>query len=411
MPSLWLLLLAPMMLQYLSIVLLGPLKFVCVAVLIKAAHALCEPKARYRFAIWDGLWMLRGVEVGPRGILAVGVVALGLLFAAFRVDSVIKTASSEMSPDDSNVALLREPLEAALPSPAPEEPTLVEARRGFSTKLLQKFSIREAPPKPPPNIFQLVKYPSPVGDLAAYVTPRPKDGTRRPAVIWITGGFDNDIGATAWEPAPRENDQSARAFREANLVLMLPSLRGGNANPGYIENFYGEVDDVIAAADYLVKLDYVDPDRIYLGGHSTGGMLVLLVAEATNRFRAVFSLGPASSAYNYEEDNYFFDTSDERELKLRSPILFLHSIQTPTFIIEGAEEPTRRLECIELAEAAGDAPVTTLIVPDADHYDIVAPLTKRLAGKIMADVGPTSNISFSEAELATAMTAPATARK
>ena len=29
---------------------------------------------------------------------------------------------------------------------------------------------------------------------------------------------------------------------------------------------------------------------IYLGGHSTGGTLVLLVSECTDRFRAIFSL-------------------------------------------------------------------------------------------------------------------------
>ncbi len=37
--------------------------------------------------------------------------------------------------------------------------------------------------------------------------------------------------------------------------MMYPSLRGGNKNPGYIETFLGEVDDVIAAARYLAQLD------------------------------------------------------------------------------------------------------------------------------------------------------------
>lgn len=74
---------------------------------------------------------------------------------------------------------------------------------------------------------------------------------------------------------------------------MSPSLRGGNTNPGVKEGFLGEVDDVLAAANYFEKQKYVDPKRIYLGGHSTGGTLVLLVSEGSPRFRAVFSFGPA----------------------------------------------------------------------------------------------------------------------
>ena len=74
--------------------------------------------------------------------------------------------------------------------------------------------------------------------------------------------------------------------------MMFPSLRGGNDNPGVREGFFGEVDDVLAAAEYLSKQAFVDPQRIYLGGHSTGGTLVLLVAECSGRFRAVFSFGP-----------------------------------------------------------------------------------------------------------------------
>ena len=67
--------------------------------------------------------------------------------------------------------------------------------------------------------------------------------------------------------------------------MMFPGLRGTSGNPGTQESFLGEVDDVLAAADFLRKVDYVDPSRIYLGGHSTGGTLALLVAEAGASFQ------------------------------------------------------------------------------------------------------------------------------
>ena len=136
----------------------------------------------------------------------------------------------------------------------------------------------EPVPVPPARLFRLVHYASPIGNLAAYVSQPPASGTKHPAMIWIFGGFGNGIGETAWEAASPANDQSARAFREAGIVTMYPSLRGGNNNPGYPEGFYGEVDDVLAAADYLARQPFVDPRRLYLGGHSTGGTLALLVA-------------------------------------------------------------------------------------------------------------------------------------
>jgi dienelactone hydrolase len=54
-------------------------------------------------------------------------------------------------------------------------------------------------------------------------------------------------------------------------------LRGGNDNPGTKEAFLGEVDDILAAALYLARQESVDSNGIFLGGHGTGGTLVLLV--------------------------------------------------------------------------------------------------------------------------------------
>jgi poly(3-hydroxybutyrate) depolymerase len=101
---------------------------------------------------------------------------------------------------------------------------------------------------------------------------------------------------------------------------LFPALRGGNDNPGTEETFLGEVDDVIAAADYLARQKSVDPRRIYLGGHSTGGALALLVAESTDRFRAVFAFGLVSGVSHYPSQFTHCGTSIPREIELRSPI-------------------------------------------------------------------------------------------
>ena len=193
-----------------------------------------------------------------------------------------------------------------------------EARQGFKTKLVRQASAKEPLPEPPAGVFRTVQYESPAGKLAAYLTPDPHDGKKHPAIIWIVGGDCNSIGEV-WEDAPESNDQTAAAYRKAGIVMMFPSLRGGNENPGAKEGFFGEVDDVLAAADYLGKQEFVDPHRIYLGGHSTGGTLVLLVAECSDRFRAVFSFGPVDNVAGYPPQYLPFDTASSREIELPQP--------------------------------------------------------------------------------------------
>jgi dipeptidyl aminopeptidase/acylaminoacyl peptidase len=238
---------------------------------------------------------------------------------------------------------------------------------------------------------------SPAGKLAAYLTTKADDGQKHPAIIWITGGDCNSIG-DVWKPASPSNDQTAAAYRKAGIIMMFPSLRGGNDNPGTKEGFLGEVNDVLAAADYLASQPSVDPKRIYLGGHSTGGTLVLLVAESTGRFRAVFSFGPASDVSGYPDQFLPFDTSIAKEVELRSPGLWLSSIHAPTFIFEG--DARGNLSSLKAMERATKNPMVHFHpVPRGTHFSVLAPTNAALARKVLADTGPQSNITFTSAEL------------
>jgi len=291
----------------------------------------------------------------------------------------------------------------AAPGAQPEKQvSFTEARRGFKTKLLRKEALGQPADEPPPELFRLVHYQSPAGKLAAYVSTPPKDGKKHPAIIWKFGGFSNSIGDTAWEEADADNDQSASSFRKAGVVMMYPALRGGNDNPGYCEGFLGEVDDVIAAADYLAKQDFVDPKRIYLGGHSTGGTLVLLAAAASDRFRAIFSLGPAHDVGGYGDENLPFDQSNPRELELRAPVKWLHSIKSPTFVFEGTQDGNL-LSLSMLSRASSGTPVECFRVRGGTHFSIIQPLTRLLAAKVISDEGKSCNIAISDEEMSKLM--------
>jgi dipeptidyl aminopeptidase/acylaminoacyl peptidase len=285
---------------------------------------------------------------------------------------------------------------------APNTKSLAEGRAGYETKLTRQLADPIAPEKPPKDQFLYGHYPAQPGKMAAYISKPPADGKRRPAIIWLVGGFGNGIDSTAWTYADRENNQSASAFREAGIVTMYPALRGGSANPGVQEGFYGEVDDVLAAADFLAKQSYVDPKHIYLGGHSTGGTLAMLVAEMSPKFRAVFASGPVGDVTSYGQAELPFDVKDKREAELRAPIRWLESIESPVFVFEGMMLKGNILSLREMRQSTSNRNIRFHEVPHADHFTVLHPLTKIIAQKILADASEgATNIEFTKDELET----------
>lgn len=278
--------------------------------------------------------------------------------------------------------------------------SLAETRAKYATALVRKSRANEPVEAPPEKLFRLVTFPAPLGNHQAYLSlPSNGDTSPKPAIIWIFGGFDNSIGDTAWANASPDNDQSASAFRKAGIITMYPSLRGGNTNPGFNEGLFGEVEDVIAAHAFLAKQPQVDPKRIYLGGHSTGGTLTLLVAESTDKFRAVFSFGPIADISGYGEDNLPIRLSDTQEVKIRSPVHWLRWIHSQTFVFEGSSQPGN-LESLRMLERANEnSAVKFFAVPRANHFSILAPATRVIAEKILRDNKPEVTISFSQSEI------------
>lgn len=276
----------------------------------------------------------------------------------------------------------------------PRSQSLAQARKGFTPHPTGQRSGDPVEP-PPPNTVRFVTYRSPAGELAAYLSPEPHDGRRHPAIVWITGGDCNSIG-DVWSPPEPGNDQTAGIFRSVGIVTLYPSLRGGNRNPGVKEGYYGEVDDIIAAAKAVRALPTVDPQRVYLGGHSTGGTLALLAAEMTGEFRGVFAFGPVADVSAYDSEYLPFDTSNPREVELRSPGYWLASIRSPVWVIEGT---AGNIDSLRAMKAANKNPLVHFVeVSGASHFSALGPVNELIAGKIYKDTGPTCNISLTGEE-------------
>jgi dipeptidyl aminopeptidase/acylaminoacyl peptidase len=88
-----------------------------------------------------------------------------------------------------------------------------------------------------------IKYPSGELRLKAWMN-RPADVTRKhPAVLFLHGGFAYGMGDL----------EQTKPYRQAGFVVLTPMLRGENGQAGAFPYFYDEVDDVLAAAEYLGK--------------------------------------------------------------------------------------------------------------------------------------------------------------
>jgi dienelactone hydrolase len=283
----------------------------------------------------------------------------------------------------------------------PQTGSLVDARKGFNTVIVRQIEDHDPVETPPQGVFEIVRYDSPLGPLPAYLTVDPKDGKKHPAIVWITGGDCNSIG-DVWSPATPDDDQTASAYREAGIVMMFPSMRGGNQNPGIREGYLREADDVLAAADFLAKREWVDPSRIYLGGHSSGGTLVMLVAESSPRFRATFSFGPVADVRCYPPEYVPFDASIRREWELRAPALWLHCIESPVFVFEGGDGGNcQSLDIFQ--ELSTNSNLHVYRVDGTSHFSVLAPVNRLLAQKVLGDTGPTCNIAITDDELRTAV--------
>ena len=284
---------------------------------------------------------------------------------------------------------------------------LATAHSKFQTEIVDtSFQGDGKPMTPPKDKFLLVNYTAKDGDMDAFLTPDPKDGKKHPAVIWLLGGYGG-IGNDDffWTDQPVENDQSGRAFRDAGIIMMVPSFRGENANPGTYDMFYGEIEDLESAREYLSKISYVDPDRIYVVGHSTGGTRALLGNEYSKGFRAAFSLGGIPDLelrikYGTMRVAIPFNTKNPEEFKMRSPRTFMKSLHSPTFYFEGEADYWLEFDEMKKIAKENNIPLYIYDIKGGDHFSIITPVTKVIAEKIQNDTGEKTNITFTKEDIA-----------
>lgn len=265
---------------------------------------------------------------------------------------------------------------------------LRELREFNNTTLLKKEPFDNDPlPIPSRDDLIATTYDGPLGQMKAIASPIASSGKRRPAVVWVFGGFGSIFDEFA-EFGETANDQGIASFLEKDIVLFLPTKRGEHGNPGVFECFFGEVDDIVAAVEHVAARPDVDRNRIFLMGHSTGGTNVLLASMFTDIPAGVVSFGGAPNMHTvvangegYGVEPY--DIKNFGEVLMRSPTNYTQEIKVPVLYIEGENSfyvgDARRMEQIATQK---NIPFRAAIIHGGNHFDILRPIKDLLAEQI-----------------------------
>jgi dienelactone hydrolase len=274
---------------------------------------------------------------------------------------------------DPSTARVEKPLSdpkgpAADPSTARVE-DLFSARKGFVTKL----KVRGPAPQPyknetPPAGVKEVEYPSGDLKLKGWLSEDAGDAKKRPAVVFLHGGWS--FAPVCWS--------DAEPFQKAGFVLFMPRLRAENGNPGIHESFLGEVDDAIAAGEFVKSLPNVDPENLFVAGHSIGGVLTCLATMLPSPYKAAAALDghvAMESWVGYFPDQTPYDTDAAEEIRVRNPMAFASSIRCPLRLYVGDDAMGVNMPFAAKAKKAGRD--CELVFVGGDHQAMVAPAVER----------------------------------
>jgi dipeptidyl aminopeptidase/acylaminoacyl peptidase len=202
-----------------------------------------------------------------------------------------------------------------------------------------------------------------------------------PAILLIHGGPQG-----AWDDAWGYR-WNAQMFASHGYVVMMPNPHGST---GYGQKFLEEISgdwggacyqDLMAAADYLENLPYVDKARLGAAGASFGGFMINWIAGHTTRFKVLVShdgVYDQRSMYGETEELWFPEWEfkgvpwkNPELYEKSSPSNFVGNIKTPMLIVEGQLDfrvPLGQALQLFTALQRQGVPSKMLYFPDEGHW-------------------------------------------
>ena len=179
------------------------------------------------------------------------------------------------------------------------------------------------------------------------IFPQPYDPAKHyPMVVSVHGGPASGVRANWPRPGLPLQLMSAQGY-----FVFMPNPRGsyggGEAfTRANTQDFgHGDLADILAGVDTVVKNYPVDNDRVGIAGWSYGGFMTMWTVTQTNRFRAAFAGAGIANWQSYYGQNGidqwmipYFGASvydDPAVYAKSSPINFIKNVKTPTLVMVG----------------------------------------------------------------------------
>ncbi len=170
-------------------------------------------------------------------------------------------------------------------------------------------------------------------------------GRRYPMVVSVHGGPASAV-IPAWP-----STASAVALATDGFYVFLPNPRGSHGrglafvSANMKDLGGGDLGDILAGVEEVVRTQPVDRDRIGITGGSYGGFMTMWAVTQTRRFRAAVAVAGIANWQSYWGQNgiarwmlpYFGATvyEDPAVYARSSPINFIQNVSTPTLVLVG----------------------------------------------------------------------------
>ena len=178
-------------------------------------------------------------------------------------------------------------------------------------------------------------------------------------------------------------------FAAAGYIVIYANPRGSTSYGEQFANLIHDdypsrdYDDLMSAVDAAIETGHVDPESLYVAGHSGGGVLTAWIVGKTHRFRAAASQNPIidwtsgvlTSDIAPYATRYWFDKmpweAPEAYWK-HSPLSLVGNVMTPTLLVAGSVDMrTSAGEAVQFYQALQLRNVPTALVEIPGAYHLV----------------------------------------
>jgi dipeptidyl aminopeptidase/acylaminoacyl peptidase len=227
-------------------------------------------------------------------------------------------------------------------------------------------------------------------NVQAWLVPPAKiESDKKYSMVVLIHGGPSGVTTSEWPASFGMSRAIIAALSVRGYYVLLPNPRGSygqgeDFTRANVKDFGGgDLRDMLAGLDVVIKKYPIDPARLGVTGWSYGGFMTMWTVTQTNRFHAAVAGAGIANWQSYYGQNLidqwmipFFGASvydDPAVYEKSSPIRFIKNVKTPTLVIAGerdAECPASQSYEFWHALKTLGVPTQLIIYPGEGHLFI-----------------------------------------